>query len=218
MKKLFLIAMFFMSTAQAVDFEISAGHSVFTPSDNGVWWQQGLEHHIETASNSVSLGLTDKVDSLRWRTGYMHLGEVNTWAIATSDRDFSGTGCISNPCEYYDTYIGTGSVQGFYASVAPEYQIDRAIIYVEAGLWAYQAKFNMTVIGLNRDGTGHNHVWHRRDKNEDYQVRPFFSIGVDLDGTQLVASAWAVDSSNEHIDTIPNYKGYTYNISLRKRF
>ena len=218
MKPLFLtLILLFASSAQAADIELGIGHTTFNPSDNGVWWQQGLDHHLNMDDNSINLGLTDYLtDSIRWHAGYMHLGKTSTWAIATSDANFTGSGCATNPCAYSDVYIGSGEVQGVYLTAAPEYNWGNVKLIAEGGLWFYKADFNMVVIrpvGLNSSQV----IWNQ-NKQDAIQIRPVFGLGVEYNKVQLMLDMYGVDSSGEEINHIPNYKGSATNLSLIARF
>jgi hypothetical protein len=61
--------------AEGAEMELSAGRSNYTTSENGTWWQEEREHHVENHANSYAIGLTDYLaDSIRWRLGYANLG------------------------------------------------------------------------------------------------------------------------------------------------
>lgn len=148
----------------------------------------------------------------------MNLGDISSWAIATSDADFTGSGCASNPCALRDVFIGHGNVQGVYFTVDPEVTYGDWKLFAEAGAWLYQARFNMVVIGPGRSAAAGNNVFWNRNKADDLQIRPVFGIGIEYKRTQFVLSAHGVDSSGEHPDTIPNYRGYATNFSIRRMF
>ena len=149
----------------------------------------------------------------------MYLGEVNTWAIATTDADFTGFGCASNPCAARDTFIGRGSVEGFQFSLAPEWRIGQFKLFVEGGAYVFLSHFRMTVIGDNAHTLPQTQVWWDKGKADNWNVKPMYGIGIEYDHWQLVASGYGVDSSaHEDGDTIPNYTGTTYNLTLRRRF
>ena len=58
-----LILLMLVSFSAHADWEIGVGRSVFQPSDNGIWWQAGLDHHLETESNSLMIGRTGRFDN-----------------------------------------------------------------------------------------------------------------------------------------------------------
>lgn len=201
--------------AEGAEMELSAGRSNYTTSENGTWWQEGREHHIENHANSYAIGLTDYLaESIRWRVGYANLGQQSVWAIATSDPDYNGSGCIANPCAQNAVVITKGHVEGIYFTIAPEYQYKDVKLFVEAGLWAYQARFNVVII----DQVPTNKVIIEWTKNNDTQVNWVVGAGVEYKNTQVVLSAWRVDSTGEQIDTQPSYRGFTTNVSIRHHF
>jgi hypothetical protein len=165
---------------------IGIGHTVYNPSDNGVWWQQGLDHHIDNESNSLQIGYKFNTE-YPISIGYMNLGKINSWAIATSDADFNGSGCNANPCAYSDVYIGTGEAHGFYLTTSKGIKYRDVDLFVTGGLWVFQAKFNMTIANHT---SASNHIGWNVNKNEDWQIRPIVGLGVEYDKTSLIVSAW----------------------------
>lgn len=220
MRYLFVfIFMLLSGISNAAEWEIGIGRTVFQPSDNGIWWQQGLDHHLNMESNSLQLGRTGRFDNgLRWRASYVYLGDVNTWGVATTDADFSGNGCISNPCAAKDTFIGRGSVDGFQFSLAPERRYGAVKLFVEAGVYAFIAHLRMTVVGNQWHTQPDVVTWFDKGRAENWSVRAMYAIGIEYDKWQLVASGYGVDPWHEDGDTIPNYQGYAYNVTLRRRF
>ena len=201
----------------AAEFEIGVGQTQFTPSDAGIWWQRGLPHHIETESRSLELGITDKfTDSLRWRASYLYLGEVNTWAVATTDKDYTGGGCRANPCEANNTYIGRGVVEGFKFSLAHEWVVGNNVkLFLEGGVYAFLARFHMTVLGSSGTETK---VYFDKSRKDLWAIKPMIGAGVEYNKWQLSFSGYAVDPWSEDGDTVPNFTGYAYNLTLRKLF
>ena len=217
--KYLIIMLLFVTNCYAVEFEILAGHSVYATSNNGIWYQtgKGLDYHFERDANSVGFGLTDYIaPDVRWHAGYMNLGETTSWAIATPDADYTGSGCVKSPCDKYDVYMGKGSVEGFYFTVSPEYTYNDFKFFVEGGLWAFLAKFNATVIGPRTQT--YNQVFFNMNKKEDWQLGLVVGFGVEYRKTQFLVSAWRVDSVNDWDVMIPNYQGYTTNFSIRHIF
>jgi len=208
------LALLFYSSIASAEFTLGIGHTVYNPSDNGVWWQQGLDHHIDNESNSIQIGYKFNTE-YSVSVGYMNLGKINSWALATIDQDFNGNGCIKNPCVTSDVYIGTGEVQGFYLTSSPEYKYKEIKLFANLGLWVFQAKFNM-VIAVNYQNK--NTIGWNFNKNEDWQVRPVIGIGLEYNKLQFIVNAYGVDSGSEQVDSIPNYKGYAINFSINKLF
>lgn len=216
----FLALIFLFSPrVHAVEFEILVGKSTYTQSNNGIWYQtgSGLDYHFDKETNSIGLGITDYAsESVRFHAGYMNLGTTTSWGVATPDVNYTGSGCRTSPCEKYDTYMGRGSVEGFYFTLAPEFRYKDVKFFIEGGLWTFLARFNATVTGIR--SSGHTEVFFNTNKEEDWQVAPVVGFGIEYNKTQLVFSAWRVDSSKEWDVMIPNYQGYTTNLSIRHIF
>ena len=81
----FLVAAMCLGSANAADFEVSAGESKFASQPNGTWYQNGFAHDLDLTSPSLSIGATGYVnDWMRWHAGYMYLGDASSNAIAVS--------------------------------------------------------------------------------------------------------------------------------------
>jgi hypothetical protein len=86
------VASFFTTDATALEFEASIGYTQFEKPDNGIWWQNGFHHTLDTSSPSYSIGVTDRFDSgLRWGATYVNLGTISTSAQATPTPDENAT-------------------------------------------------------------------------------------------------------------------------------
>jgi hypothetical protein len=209
------VLFYLFSPSARAEMEISIGRSQYTLAENGTWWQEGREFHFDNKSNSIGLGFTGyATESIRWHSGYTNLGNTTLWTLATNDADFSGSGCIANPCKQNAVLISKGYVEGLYFTLAPEFKYKDVKFFLEAGIWAYQAHFNVTII----DSDPLNRVVAQYTKNSDIQINGVFGTGVEYKNTQLLVSAWRVDSTGEQIDTQPHYRNYTYNVSIRHMF
>lgn len=212
-----LLWLFAIKQAPAVEMVIGVGQTQFTPSDAGIWWQRGLPHHIESESKSMELGFTDKfTDSIRWNASYLYLGGVNIWSIDTTDEDYSGNGCRANPCVQNNIFITRSSVEGFKFTSSYEWGIGNNVKYfVEGGVYAFIARFNVTVI--SSDGTT---AIKGIDLNREelWAIKPMIGTGLEWKKWQLALTGYAIDPWKERGENVPNFTGYAYNLSIRKIF
>ena len=203
------------STAQAVDFEASIGRTEYTKSDNGIWYQNGFYNDFSDGATSYSLGFTGYAyESVKWHAGYANLGQVASYALAVPDAQYNGVNGCYAPCTL-DQYIGKGSIEGIYITLAPEMQFGKAKVFVEGGIWGYIPHFNMKV--YRGTGTPATPFWDATT-DEHMQFCPVFGFGVEYDSLQIVATIYSSHISSVEHNTIAFWNETVTNISIRKAF
>lgn len=216
MKILLLITMLFVIPVQAADIEISLGHAQWEKSGNGIWWQDPFPNQFNLQSTSYTIAISDYVtESSRWRVGYTNLGAVTSYAEAVADdANYNGHGCY-DPCLPMSHWYGTGSVDGIFASLAPEYKIGNVILSAEAGLWFYTPKFVMDVPDwCPTHGCTPQSIQARH--RPDMQIAMMFGIGMSYKSLLINVRSYRVDASGDEFPAI--YQGYTHDISIGYRF
>lgn len=220
MKKLLAAILLITSTAQAVEFEFSVGQTVYDKSANGQWYQEGLDYKHSLQTNAIGFAFTDYLtDGVRWRVGYINLGEMLSSALATTDANYNGSnGCIG-ACVEKAMFIGRGSVEGIYLTVAPELQVGKVKLFAEAGAWGYIPHFNMVVYRNNPAECADCavKVWDKTT-DEHMQFGPVIGAGIEYDNLQLVVTIYATQVSQVNGDTVPNWGERTTNLSIRRMF
>lgn len=223
MKTILAAILLFASAAQAVDFEISVGQTTYDKSGNGQWYQEGLDYKFDLQANSIGFSFTDYLtDGLRWRAGYINLGKLSSVAIATTDANFSGSGCIGQ-CAEKSVFVGHGKVEGIYLTVAPEIRVGKTKLFAEVGAWGYIPHFNMTVYSnnppdcVNSNANCARKVWDRTT-DEHMQFGAVIGFGIEYDDMQIIVTSYGTQVSQVNGDTVPNWGERTTNVSLRKRF
>ena len=218
MKALLVAILLISSSAKAVDFELSLGQTTYDKSENGQWYQEGLDYKFHLQTNSIGLSVTDYLtDDIRWRVGYINLGEMSSNALATYDNNYNGSnGCVGN-CVAMDVYIGKGNVEGIYLTIAPEMKIGKTKIFVEPGVWGYIPHFNLVRYDTSTGGAS---TYKGDDLTTDthMQFGLVLGFGIEYDNLQLVVASYGTQVSNVVGNTVPNWGDRTTNISLRKRF
>ena len=214
MKKIVFLAAIAAFNAGAVQIDASIGQATYTKSNNGDWWQEGpasegFYDNFNLRSTSYSIGITDMfAPSWRWRVGYANLGRVSSLAYATTDDATynlqlkrCNLGC------QFQYYIGSGEVDGIYATLAKEVDIGGFTLYAEAGAWLYRAQFKMQTTAGGLHDTF--------DSKDVYEVGPVFGFGVGRKNTSVAMTFRRADR-NGQFPAI--YQGYTQTLELRHRF
>jgi hypothetical protein len=216
MKALVLHLLFLCTCAHAVDFEASIGTTQFQQTPNGIWWQNGYDHQLDLSSQSFSIGITDRfANGLRWRVAYTRLGNTYSNTMAVSDANYNGVDGCRHPCTEKPWAVkGEGSVRGYSFTVAPEMSIGYGVkVFIEGGAFVFLPKFE-AYCGKTMDTAGALCIRYANG----WQIGPQLGAGVDYKGTQVVWTAYQVDSPTPDDQAIPNWRGWAMNISLRQRF
>jgi hypothetical protein len=200
----------------ALDYEVSIGNTQFTPTPNGIWWQNGFAHQLDMNSQSYSLGITDRFNNgLRWRAAYTRLGNTYSNTMAVSDANYNGVDGCRQPCTETPWAVkGEGSIRGYSFTLAPEIYLGYGFKgFLEGGLFLFLPKF-MASCGRTMSGPMYDCI----EWNNGWQVGPQIGVGIEYSKTQLVWTTYRVDAPEPRPDYIPNWMGWAMNVSLRQRF
>lgn len=170
------------SAANAVDIEVAVGAARYNTVGDGFWYQEGFPHRLNLTGAAAQIGLTGEITSwLDWGVGYAWLGRTNSTALAVPDAsdypdkiggyDLATKGCYGGPsaCGPKRQFSGSGSVQGFYATLRPHVDFNGWRFGIEAGPFLYYARWNMTAINVD-NGPRWLYI-------EDMSMRPKWAIG-----------------------------------------
>ena len=219
MKTLLLALLLLSSTAMSFEFDIGIGQSIYSRPENGIWYQNGFENDFKMQTVSASFGINDYIyENLKYRAGYMNLGNVSSYALAVArDDNYNGVdGCIG-PCLPLSHFYGTGKVEGLYATLQPQYKINSVTLFLEGGLWLYRPTFSMIVPDARSCAVGCDYYVHNESENDLY-IGPVFGFGARYKNIEIAVTFWRVDSYGTDEKKIPIYQSLTNNISIRSLF
>lgn len=147
MKKLLAFVLLLPSISMATELEIGLGQSSYNLRSDGIWYQLGNPHTLNTHSQAFQIGLQGEwTNNLDWHVDYVNLGRLSSSCeCATMDDLYDakvhhmiGEGPMAR-------YIGSGSAQGIKLALAPYFREGPAKYGFEAGLFPYRPTWNETV-------------------------------------------------------------------------
>lgn len=170
--------------AKALDLELGVGYNTYNKQPDGVWYQENLPNWIDLNSTSLSVGVSEKFGSLRYRAEFVALGSVFAKAIVTaSDLDYNPV-FIHNCQESCNlrNVMGRGSVSGAVLSVSRDFKPFGAPLYVEGGAFVYVPKWQVTITPVSSaDGDFVREFAH----NAGLQIGPMLGVGFRYDGADI---------------------------------
>lgn len=211
--KAIIAAVFYLLAlpALAIDFEIGAGQTQWTKPPNSQYWQQEFPNTFDLNSPAYYVGVTDYLtrgtsgawydkghDGIRWRFGWLDLGNVRGEAWATSeDWNYSGTGggchdmsrCRPEDLNKWDTY---GRTKGFEASLAPEWVVGPTRVFVKAGLYFHRPRIGVRIYREENDPGRMGY-----DYKERVNVGPTIGVGFTYKNTTLTFSCYRIDATSK---------------------
>lgn len=190
--------------AHAVDLEMGFGETHYIKQTDGVWYQDAFPYTMDLNDQSLSIGMSWKPSTIRYRAEFLALGKHYVNALATSDGTY-------NP--YFVTHCGDacglvalqgrGSVSGLLLSASRNVH---GPLYVEAGIYANIKKWKITVTQL--DGT------FPREMQREHQIDfgPVVGLGLRYNGIDAGVQYIYLDASSEGDPITPMmtgaYRGY----------
>lgn len=158
----------------ALDFEFAVGQTHYKNDHNGRWYVEGYPRIEELNDTALSVGLSQKIGSLRYRLEYLNLGEARIMSNAPNDSEY-GPGVTQDSCSGCALYTitGRGSVAGGLVSVNKDFDLFGIPFYVEAGAFAFRPKWQVAISETN---TGR----HLGDlsRNDQMRIGPVLGIGI----------------------------------------
>lgn len=137
-----------------VHVELGAGQTKYGLQSDGIWYQIGMPHRINSNGRAYKIGLTGDAYAnddwgVAWHADYMNLGHLRSECNCTTVDQLYNTKTHSIiPGKSYipiAKYSGHGGVQGVLLSLAPYLQVGDWRIGAEAGLFPYRPTWKMTV-------------------------------------------------------------------------
>lgn len=208
-----IIALVLPLVASALDLELSIGSTKFGKTDNGIWYQNGFDHTLDLQSPSYSIGVSDYVSpGTRWRLEYTRLGNTSTKARGVADANYNGVDGCNGPCWNVNHYHTSGSVRGFSATLAPEWNIGGGFkVFAEGGVFVYLPKF------VVQAGETECVEW-QNEYREGWQAGLQLGGGIQKGKTQFVLTAYNIDAKTPDENAIPNWQKWAVNAKIRQLF
>jgi hypothetical protein len=209
MKQLLLMALMLTGLkVQALDLELGAGQTQWSKPPNSQYWQQEFPHTFDLISPAYYVGVTDYLargtssawydrghDGLRWRAGWLDLGNVRGEAWATSeDANYSGVGggcydmsrCRPEDLNKWDTY---GRTKGVELSLSPEWVVGPGRVFVKVGAYIHRPRVNVRISRQDND-PGRTHYDYRQRIN----VGPTLGVGLMYQKATLSLSCYKINA------------------------
>ena len=190
--------------AHAVDLELGFGETHYIKQTDGVWYQDAFPYWMDLKDQSLSIGVSWKPNSIRYRAEFLALGKHNVKAVFTPDATYNPyyvSTCAPN-CDL-SVLDGRGSVAGLVLSASREVY---GPLYVEAGVYANVKKWQVDVFSL--DGTHRGNI--ARKNQIDYG--PVIGFGIRYNGIDAGVQYIYLDDSSEGDPITPMmtgaYRGY----------
>jgi hypothetical protein len=117
--------------------ELGIGQTHYRIQPDGVWYQLGEPHKLNTQSDTYLVGITSNAYTtdyygVAWHADYVSLGHLGSWCYCTTDANYNNTEHAPRSLGYYDgTFSGTGRAGGVQFTLEPyvywhEYRIGYA--------------------------------------------------------------------------------------------
>lgn len=218
MKLIAIIFCLLSIPAWAFDYEIGAGQTQWSKPPNSQYWQQEFPNAWDLLSPAYYVGGTDYLlrgtsgkwydrghDGIRWRVGWLDLGNVRGEAWATSeDANYSGTGggcydmsrCRPEDLNKWDTH---GRTRGVELSVAPEWVVGPGKVFIKAGMYIHRPRVNVRIYREVAD-TGPTHF----DYKQRINVGPTIGVGVSYKKATLSLSCYKINARGKGEDDPTN--------------
>ena len=168
--------------ADAVDIELGFGQTRYVEQPNGIWYQEGFPYQLELTTVSNSIGISAERNGIRYRLEYLDLGPVSSNAVATSDVKYTQhyvQTCGDN-CDLLK-FAGIGEVAGIVLSASRPVRVFDLPLYVEAGVFFYEPKWNVQVYTLDEAPELVADVRHE----PKMEVGPVIGFGVRYSGVDI---------------------------------
>ena len=137
--------------AQSVHVELGAGQTYYHPQPDGIWYQLGAPHRLDTHGDTYLLGLTGDVWAkehvgVAWHADYVDLGHRSAWCECTTDDNYDySTHAARQAGIAGGTFDGSGRVHGLQAAIEPYVTWGNVRIGYQYGLVRFQPTWRETV-------------------------------------------------------------------------
>lgn len=189
--------------ASALDLEIGAGQTRWSKTPNTQYWQQEFPNSWDLLSAAYYVGVTDTSshtpawfngysNGLRFRAGWLDLGNVSNRAYATSDVNYKeGVGCI-NPCPILGIWDVEGRTKGVELSVAPEWQAGAVTLFVKGGVLIHRPRVDVKIYRGPAD-TARTHF----NYPEQLNYAPTIGVGATYGKWTASLSFYKIDATTD---------------------
>lgn len=211
------------SLADRPQLELGLGITHATHQDNMTWWQEEFPHKLRMNSPSVSVGLKQVVaenvlgfERAYGRVGYEYLGRFSSSALATaSDEDYGACRYHTETCWPLSHWYGVGTVQGLYATLQPEIDMQGYSIFFEGGMSLYRSSWRVSIPDWRptREGPVQSLTATHATR---WEATYILGLGVR---SGALSAAYTVRRAEATGDLFPAiYRGTAKNLSLRYSF
>jgi len=132
-----------------LQFEAGIGGSAYSQIYDGVWVQDGLEHHLNLTAPAVEAGLTGDIYQAghwgaSWHLDYAWLGAIHSQGLATSDANYDPVTkkCVS-ACGPLADFTGSGHDSGVLLTIEPHFDYAGWRVGVEAGPYLHTVTWSV---------------------------------------------------------------------------
>jgi hypothetical protein len=161
------------SITDYIQLEAAIGGSAYQRAADGLWIQDGFEHHVDLTAPAVEGGITGDIYQyhswgLSYHLDYAWLGTIKTQSKATTDANYNlKTQSCNGACLPLANFTGSGHDAGFLLTLEPHYDYGAWRFGVEGGpyvhraTWAVDATNQVNYVGQT-PGSSHfvtNNAW-----------------------------------------------------------
>jgi len=153
MKALVLLGLLGVSAAHATDWhmEVGMGESAYRTYGDGIWYQMGMPHHLDTSGRFGLIGVTGHInDDWQWHADYVNFGKSSAGCWCTADDNYDAGKHVQINIGYPlppGKFNGYGDVQGIQLKVNRWFSVGSYDISPDVGLLVYRNAWKETVYG-----------------------------------------------------------------------
>lgn len=194
--------------SEGLRLEVDGGVCKAHKSEEGTWWQDGLEHHLQLKDRCGSAGLSfgTPISNVRLAARYVSLGQFATHAIANADDqdNKASRGSVSShprrtecqtgfAADCYYNWDGSGGAQGGLFAIQWEgINVGPLRFGAEVGQFIYQARWRETIHPIDCPG---NQCWQMQiDQRTGWQHAPEAGVSVRWEYLYIAARRYWVTS------------------------
>lgn len=212
----FIILLAFSLNAMAFNVEFGGGQARSSSAPDSQYVQEKFSHARDLISPVYYLGLTEAFshapkwfngwsNGIRYRAGWLDLGNVRTEAWATSDdANYSGVGggcydmtrCRPEDLSKWDVFMRT---KGIEVSASPEWTIGQGQFFLKAGVLFHRPRINVRIWRTDTDTTRTKY-----DYQERVNVGPTVGLGYTFNKLTLSASLYKINAGADGEDDPTN--------------
>lgn len=223
MKTIFaLILALFIMPSHALDMELGLGQTRSSPAPDSQYVQKTFPHARDLIGAAYYIGVTQAFshspqwfnfwsNGMRYRLGWLDLGNVRTEAWATSDdANYSGVGggcydmsrCRPEDLSKWDVFMRT---KGIEISASPEWVAGPGHFFVKAGLFFHRPRINVRIWRDDSDPARTKYDYQERvNAGPTVGVGYTFSNALGMKAATLSASFYKINAGSNGEDDPTN--------------